>query len=85
MGAQRGDFWGEGLLFGGGGGIVWGTPPTPHPVPFAVVKEIGPIWVRLHKAELEELPQAQPQEVGADLGGGGIKKKRGVREQWGGQ
>lgn len=38
-----------------------------HLVCVGVVKEVGPVWIRLHEPELKQLPQTQLQDVGADL------------------
>lgn len=35
-----------------------------------VIQEVGPVGIRLHESELEQLPQAKPQELEADLGWG---------------
>lgn len=44
---------------------------TAHLVLLRVVEEVGPVGVCLHEVELKELPQAQNQDVVADLGGEG--------------
>lgn len=36
-------------------------------VSLRVEEEVGPVWIRLHVSELKKLPQAQPQDLLADL------------------
>ncbi|TNN38659.1 hypothetical protein EYF80_051176 [Liparis tanakae] len=38
-----------------------------HPVRLRVVEEVGPVGVGLHESELKQLPEAQQQDVVADL------------------
>lgn len=38
-----------------------------YPVGLWIIKEIGPVGIRLHVSELEELPQTQGQDILADL------------------
>lgn len=38
-----------------------------HLVRVGVVKEVGPVRIRLHEPELKQLPETQLQDVGADL------------------
>lgn len=48
-------------------GSLW-EPPGAHLVQLRVIKEVGPVGVCLHELEFEQLPQAQYQDVVADLG-----------------
>lgn len=50
-------------------------PCLPHPVRLRVVEEVGPVGVSLHVPELKQLPEAQHQDVLADLKQGENVKK----------
>ena len=53
-----------------------GSPPGAHLVQLRVIEEVGPVGVRLHEVELKQLPQAQYQDVVADLGAGWVRSHR---------
>lgn len=55
------------------GSVIFSSCPKvqeSHLVLLRVIKEIGPVGVSLHDMELKQLPQAQHQNVVADLGMG---------------
>lgn len=37
-------------------------------VSLRIEEEVGPVWIRLHVAELKQLPQAQDQDLLTNLG-----------------
>lgn len=47
---------------------------------FSVIEKIGPVWICLHEAELEELSKEEAEDVRADLGIGRGKEQ--VQPAW---
>jgi len=47
--------------------VTWNVDSS-HLVGVWVVKEVGPVWIRLHEPELKQLPQTQLEDVETDLG-----------------